>query len=42
MPILHKLQSGRRSPAADRTNLVTHWDQITAMFQKLVSAKVGY
>jgi choline monooxygenase len=42
MPILHKLQSGRRSPAADRTNLVTHWDQVTAMFQKLVSAKVGY
>jgi choline monooxygenase len=42
MPILHKLQSGRRSPASDRTNLVTHWDQITAMFQNLVSTKVGY
>jgi choline monooxygenase len=42
MPILRKLQTGRSSPASDRTNLVTHWDQITAMFQDLVAKKVGY
>ncbi|MEE4024073.1 aromatic ring-hydroxylating dioxygenase subunit alpha [Gordonia sp. PKS22-38] len=42
MPILHRLQKGRRSPGSDRTNLVTHWDQITAAFQQLVARKVGY
>ncbi|AZG44687.1 aromatic ring-hydroxylating oxygenase subunit alpha [Gordonia insulae] len=42
LPILHRLQVGRHSPASDRTNLVTHWDQITAHFQDLVARKAGY
>jgi choline monooxygenase len=37
VPILEALQRGRRSPAADRTHLVPHWDQITARFQHLVA-----
>ncbi|WP_433754470.1 aromatic ring-hydroxylating oxygenase subunit alpha [Nocardia sp. CA-135398] len=42
MPMLHRLQIGRNSPAADATNLVAHWDQITALFQHRVAAKAGY
>lgn len=42
IPILYRLQNGRSSPGSDRTNLVTHWDQVTAMFQDLVARKAGY
>ncbi|TKV58808.1 aromatic ring-hydroxylating dioxygenase subunit alpha [Nakamurella flava] len=42
LPILHKLQTGRRSPAADRTYLVPQWDQVTAYFQERVADKAGY
>ncbi|MEZ5152990.1 aromatic ring-hydroxylating oxygenase subunit alpha [Rhodococcus zopfii] len=42
MPILYRLQEGRKSPASDATNLVPHWDQITALFQRMVARKVGY
>jgi len=41
LPILHRLQAGRHSPAADATNLVSHWDQITALFQQRVAARMG-
>ncbi|MGY1813895.1 aromatic ring-hydroxylating oxygenase subunit alpha [Blastococcus sp. SYSU D00820] len=37
MPILARLQSARRSPAADRNHLVPSWDQVTAVFQRLVA-----
>lgn len=42
LPILHRMQAGRYSPGADRTSLVTHWDQVTAMFQQIVARRVGY
>ncbi|MBM9469529.1 aromatic ring-hydroxylating oxygenase subunit alpha [Nakamurella leprariae] len=42
MPILHKLQTGRRSPGSDRTYLVPQWDQVTAFFQQRVAEKAGY
>lgn len=42
IPFLYKLQAGRRSPGSDKTSLVPHWDQITAMFQKMVAARAGY
>lgn len=41
LPILDKLQAGRHSPASDRTSLVPHWDQVTAMFQQLVADRMG-
>jgi choline monooxygenase len=41
LPILEKLQTGRHSPASDRTSLVPHWDQVTAMFQQLVADRVA-
>jgi choline monooxygenase len=41
LPILDKLQTGRYSPASDRTSLVPHWDQVTAMFQQLVADRTG-
>lgn len=41
LPILYKLQAGRHSPGSDATNLVSHWDQITALFQTIVARKVG-
>lgn len=41
LPILQKLQAGRHSPASDRTSLVPHWDQVTAMFQQLVADRVA-
>jgi choline monooxygenase len=41
LPILAKLQSGRRSPAADSASLVANWDQITAVFQHLVAVRMG-
>lgn len=42
MPILYRLQAGRKSPASNATNLVSHWDQITALFQRMVAHKAGY
>ncbi len=36
VPVLARLQGGRRSIASGRGNLVTHWDQIGASFQALV------
>ncbi|MGN0122883.1 MAG: aromatic ring-hydroxylating dioxygenase subunit alpha [Rhodococcus sp. (in: high G+C Gram-positive bacteria)] len=42
MPMLHRLQIGRNSPGSDSTNLVSHWDQITALFQDRVATKAGY
>jgi len=42
IPFLYKLQAGRRSPGSDKTSLVPHWDQITAMFQKMVAGRAGY
>jgi phenylpropionate dioxygenase-like ring-hydroxylating dioxygenase large terminal subunit len=41
IPILARLQRGRRSPRGDRNHLVPHWDQITARFQTLV-AETGH
>ncbi|MFI5953635.1 aromatic ring-hydroxylating dioxygenase subunit alpha [Cryptosporangium sp. NPDC051539] len=38
VPILERLQRGRRSPAADRNHLLPSWDQITARFQTLVAS----
>jgi choline monooxygenase len=38
VPVLERLQAGRRSSAAGRGNLVAHWDQIGARFQSLVRA----
>ena len=37
VPILERLQRGRRSPAADRNHLLPSWDQVTARFQVLVA-----
>ncbi|WP_326597796.1 aromatic ring-hydroxylating oxygenase subunit alpha [Streptomyces sp. NBC_01803] len=37
VPILERMQRGRHSPAADRSHLVPHWDQVTARFQLLVA-----
>jgi choline monooxygenase len=37
LPVLARLQRGRRSPAADRNHLVPAWDQIGARFQDLVA-----
>ncbi|MDQ1679463.1 MAG: choline monooxygenase, partial [Frankiaceae bacterium] len=42
LPILRRLQSGRRSPGADLTYLLPHWDQVTAHFQEQVRRRVGY
>lgn len=42
VPILYRMQAGRHSPASNFTNLVTHWDQITAAFQQLVAQRAGY
>jgi choline monooxygenase len=42
LPILHRLQVGRHSPASDLTNLVSHWDQIGALFQQRVAQRAGY
>ncbi|WP_019930527.1 aromatic ring-hydroxylating dioxygenase subunit alpha [Nocardia sp. BMG111209] len=42
LPILRRLQAGRHSPAADATNLVAAWDQITALFQQRVADRAGY
>lgn len=42
LPILYKMQAGRHSPASDQTSLVTHWDQVTAIFQQRVAQRVGY
>ncbi|MET3806875.1 phenylpropionate dioxygenase-like ring-hydroxylating dioxygenase large terminal subunit [Nakamurella sp. UYEF19] len=42
LPILRKLQAGRHSPGADRTTLLSWWDQITAHFQSLVRDRAGY
>jgi len=36
VPVLARLQAGRRSAASGHGNLVTHWDQIGARFQSLV------
>ena len=41
LPILAKLQTGRRSPAADSASLVSHWDQVTALFQELVRQRLS-
>ena len=41
IPILARLQRGRRSPRGDRNHLVPQWDQITARFQTLV-AETGH
>lgn len=40
LPILYKLQEGRRSPGSNATNLVSYWDQITALFQTHVASKM--
>lgn len=42
LPILRKLQAGRHSPGADRTSLLSWWDQITAHFQSQVRERAGY
>jgi choline monooxygenase len=42
IPFLYKLQSGRRSDAADHTTLLPSWDQITALFQSMVASRMGY
>nr|WP_314142001.1 aromatic ring-hydroxylating dioxygenase subunit alpha [uncultured Rhodococcus sp.] len=41
LPILYKLQAGRRSPGSDATNLMPGWDQITAMFQIRVAEQMA-
>jgi choline monooxygenase len=41
VPVLERLQAGRRSAIADRNHLLAQWDQITAHFQVLVAAEVG-
>lgn len=41
LPILYKLQEGRRSPGSDATNLVSYWDQITALFQTHVAQRMS-
>ena len=41
VPVLRRLQAGRRSTVADRNHLVPHWDQITARFQLLVAAAMA-
>ncbi|MEU5877040.1 aromatic ring-hydroxylating dioxygenase subunit alpha [Spirillospora sp. NPDC047279] len=37
VPILERMQRGRRSPAADHNHLDPHWDQISARFQVRVA-----
>ena len=41
VPVLARLQAGRRSAASGRGNLVAHWDQIGATFQSLVCDAIG-
>ncbi|MCX4094653.1 aromatic ring-hydroxylating oxygenase subunit alpha [Nocardia sp. alder85J] len=40
LPILAKLQAGRRSPGSDATALAPQWDQVTALFQHLVAQRL--
>ncbi|TQS45431.1 aromatic ring-hydroxylating oxygenase subunit alpha [Cryptosporangium phraense] len=40
VPVLERMQRGRRSPAADRNHLLPQWDQITVRFQTLVAASL--
>jgi choline monooxygenase len=41
LPILYKLQEGRRSPGSDAVNLLSYWDQITALFQTHVATRMA-
>jgi choline monooxygenase len=41
VPVLERLQAGRRSSVSGRGNLVAHWDQIGARFQSLVLQRIS-
>lgn len=42
LPVLARLQAGRRSPGSDATWLVPAWDQVTAHFLARVVERAGY